>query len=45
MALQRGWKSTRAPSKDETKQLLSLADRDPDTFDRAWDALARKGHL
>jgi hypothetical protein len=45
IALQKGFQSTRGPSRDETKQLLQLADRDPETFDRAWDALARKGYL
>jgi hypothetical protein len=45
IALQRGWQSTRGPTRDETRHLLQLADRDPETFDRAWDALARRGYL
>jgi hypothetical protein len=45
LACSRGYQSTRGPTRDETRQLMHLADRDPATFDKAWDWMARKGLL
>ena len=45
LAQQRGFKSTRGPNKVETKFMVKLADEDPERFDRAWDLMAKAGHL